>query len=159
MLVLEAHEPHEAQEAHEAHEAHVHKSQPAGFDPWGQADLAEAMGTPLPEVTPDHVRAARTALRERPSWDAHVPIEPLAAATWPKLVIIGTWESASSQYRAWVGDAMTACGRIVAERIGAALLSVPGAAHEPHREQPATVNTALRDLWDRGEAAGGIRSR
>jgi pimeloyl-ACP methyl ester carboxylesterase len=46
---------------------------------------------------------------------------------------------------------MMACGRIVADRIGAALLSVPGAAHEPHREQPATVNAALRELWDSGQ--------
>ena len=120
---------------------------------------AKAMGAPMPELTPDHLRAAGTALRERPSWDAHVPIEPLAAAAWPKLVITGTWATASSHYRAWVGEAMTACGRIVAERIGAALLSVPGAAHEPHREQPAVVNTAVRELWDRGEAGGGIRSR
>ena len=33
--------------------------------------------------------------------------------------------------------------RIVAERIGATLVRVPGAAHEPHREQPAVVNAAL----------------
>jgi pimeloyl-ACP methyl ester carboxylesterase len=54
---------------------------------------------------------------------------------------------------------MTACARIVAQRIGAALLSVPGAAHEPHREQPAVVNTALRELWNRADAVGAIRSR
>jgi pimeloyl-ACP methyl ester carboxylesterase len=110
---------------------------------------AKAVGTPVPEVTPDRLRAAATALRERPGWDAEVPIESLAACTWPKLVITGTWETASPDYRAWVGEAMTACGRIVAERIGATLLCVRGAAHEPHREQPAIVNAALRELWER----------
>jgi pimeloyl-ACP methyl ester carboxylesterase len=120
---------------------------------------AKAMGAPPPEFTPDHSRAAATAVRERPSWDAQIPIEPVAAATWPKLIITGTWETAPSHYRAWVGEAMMACARIVAQRIGAALLSVPGAAHEPHREQPAVVNTALRELWNRADAVGAIRSR
>jgi pimeloyl-ACP methyl ester carboxylesterase len=98
-------------------------------------------------MTPDSLRAARTALRERPSWDAEFSLEPLAAAPWPKLVITGTWETAAASYRAWVGDAMLACGRIVAEHIGATLLRVPGAAHEPHCEQPEMVNGALRELW------------
>jgi pimeloyl-ACP methyl ester carboxylesterase len=110
---------------------------------------AEVMRVPLPELTPDHLRAARTALREHPSWDAEIPIEPLVSAGWPKLVITGTWETASPTYRAWVGEAMMACGRIVAERIGGMLLRVPGAAHEPHREQATLVNAALRDVWDR----------
>jgi pimeloyl-ACP methyl ester carboxylesterase len=111
---------------------------------------AEAMGLPLPELTPDHLRAAQSALRERPSWDAEIPVEPLASAAWPKLVIAGTWETASPTYRAWVGEAMMACGGIVVERIGGILLRVPGAAHEPHREQPAIVNAALRQLWQQG---------
>ena len=110
---------------------------------------AEAMGVPLPELTRDHLRAARTALRERPSWDAEIPVEPLASAAWPKLVITGTCDAASPEYRAWVGEAMMACGGIVAERIGGILWRVPGAAHEPHREQAAMVNAALRDVWDR----------
>ena len=112
---------------------------------------AEAMGTPRPELSPDRLRAARTALLERPSWDAEIPLEPLASAAWPKLVINGTWETAAPAYRAWIGEAMTACGAIVAERIGGALLRVPGAAHEPHREQPALVNPVLRDLWKNGD--------
>jgi pimeloyl-ACP methyl ester carboxylesterase len=116
---------------------------------------AESMGIPLPELTPDHLRAARTALRERPSWDAEIPVEPLASAAWPKLVITGTWEPASPEYRAWVGEAMVACGGIVADRIGGVLLRVPGAAHEPHREQAALVNAALRDVWDRNRTGTG----
>ena len=116
---------------------------------------AEAMGLPLPEVTSDHLRAARTALRERPSWDAEIPVDPLASASWPKLVITGTWDAASPEYRAWVGEAMMTCGGIVADRIGGILLRVAGAAHEPHREQAALVNAALRDVWDRGQIGTG----
>jgi hypothetical protein len=49
----------------------------------------DATGIPTPELTPDHLRVARSAVRERPSPDAEVPIEALAAAAWPKMVI--TW--------------------------------------------------------------------
>jgi pimeloyl-ACP methyl ester carboxylesterase len=110
---------------------------------------AEAIGTALPELTSDRLRAARTALLERPSWEAEIPLEPLASASWPKLVITGTWDAAAREYRAWVGEAMMVCGATVAERIGGTLLRVPGAAHEPHCEQAALVNTALRNLWQR----------
>jgi hypothetical protein len=58
-------------------------------------------------------------------------------------------KTASPNYRAWVGEAMMACGPMVADRIGGTLLRVLGAAHEPHREQPMVVNAALRDLWER----------
>jgi pimeloyl-ACP methyl ester carboxylesterase len=115
----------------------------------------EAVGIATPEMTPDQLRAARSGMRERPSWDAEVPLEPLASAAWPRLVITGTWETASPQYRAWVGEALMACGRVVAERIGGMLLRVPGAAHEPHREQPAIVNRALRTLWESGRVERG----
>jgi pimeloyl-ACP methyl ester carboxylesterase len=109
---------------------------------------SEAVGIPMPDITPDHLRAARSAMRERTSWDVEIPLEPLASAPWPKSVITGTWEAAPLQYRATVGEAFMICGRVVAERVGGTLLCVPGAAHEPHREQRDVVNRALRDLWD-----------
>ena len=101
---------------------------------------AEVTGKDQAVVTPDHLRAARAALRERPSWDAEV----LASAAWPKLALTGTWETAPPVSRPWLGEAMLACGRRVAECIGARLVRVPGAAQEPHREQAATVDAALR---------------
>ena len=107
----------------------------------------ESVGIAMPAPTPQRLRAVRTAMRERPSWEAEVPVEPLASAPWPKLVISGTWESASPDYRALVGEALMACARIVAQRIGGTLQRVCGAAHDPHREQPEIVNTALRELW------------
>jgi pimeloyl-ACP methyl ester carboxylesterase len=87
-------------------------------------------------------------MRERPSWEAEVPVEPLAKASWPKLVISGTWENVSSDYHAFTGEPLIACARIAAERIGAGLLRVPGAGHESQRERPEIVNAALRDLWE-----------
>ena len=77
-----------------------------------------------------------------------MPVAPLAKASWPKLVISGTWENASPRYLAFAGEPLMACARISAEVIGAEHLRVPGAGHEPHRERPELVNTALHDLWE-----------
>ncbi len=107
----------------------------------------EPLGLEMPDPTLQRMRAARSTMRERPSWEAEVPVEPLASASWPKLLISGTWENASPDYRAVVGEPLMACTRIVAERIGATLLRVPNAYHEPHREQPGIVNAALREPW------------
>ena len=40
----------------------------------------------------------------------------------------------------------TICAR-VAERIDARLVHIPGAAHEPQRDQPEALNALLTDLW------------
>ena len=107
----------------------------------------EPLGIDAPAPTPLTLRAARSAMRERPGWEAEVPVEPLARASWPKLVISGTWENVSSEYRTFAGEPLMACARITADRTGAGLLRVPAAGHEPHRERPEIVNAALRDLW------------
>ncbi|MER7459222.1 alpha/beta hydrolase [Micromonospora sp. NPDC126480] len=100
-----------------------------------------------PEPADRLLRAARTALHERPCWLADLPTEPLARLDVPKLVIVGGWETVPPGYLPGMADVMRAvCGR-VAERIGARLVRVPGAAHEPHREQPDTVNALLAELW------------
>lgn len=109
----------------------------------------EHIGLPVPDPTPRRLRAARSAMLERPCWEAAVPVEPLAAATWPKLIITGTWEDAAPLYREYGGEPIMACARVAAERIGATLLRVPGASHWPHAERPESVNAALRDLWGR----------
>lgn len=100
-----------------------------------------------PEPAAWLLRAARTALRERPCWLADLPIEPLATADFRKLVIVGGWETVPAGYRPGMADVMRAVSATVADRIGARLARVAGAAHEPQREQPETVNELLADLW------------
>jgi pimeloyl-ACP methyl ester carboxylesterase len=79
----------------------------------------ESVGIAMPEPTPARLRAAQTAIGERPCWDAEIPVEQLAAASWPKLVISGTWETAPQPYRVLGGEPLMACARIVAERLNA----------------------------------------
>jgi pimeloyl-ACP methyl ester carboxylesterase len=94
----------------------------------------EAVGMAPLEPTPARLRAAATAMRERPCWEAEVPLAELAGAPFPKLVISGMWEGAPAAYREAAGEALMACAEIVAEGLGAELLRVAGASHWPHAE-------------------------
>lgn len=107
----------------------------------------EPYGLPVPEFTPAMLRATRTAMAERPCWDADFGFAPLAAAPWPKVVLNGTWETAHPEYRAFTGDALAACGEVVAAGIGAAHVRIEGADHFPHRDRADRVNALLADLW------------
>jgi pimeloyl-ACP methyl ester carboxylesterase len=104
-------------------------------------------GLPVPAATPQRLRAAARAMRELHGAHAVFSLDPVATAAWPKLVISGDWTTAPAQYRAYSGDAMMACARVIAGKIGARVLRVPGASHWPHAQQPRIVNDALSDLW------------
>jgi pimeloyl-ACP methyl ester carboxylesterase len=112
----------------------------------------EPYGLPVPELTPERLRATRTAMRERPCWDAEVPLAALATATYPKAVLNGTWEAAHPAYREFVGDAMAACGETLAHAIHAGHIPVPETDHFPHRDHPTLVNDVLADIWTRRSA-------
>jgi pimeloyl-ACP methyl ester carboxylesterase len=107
----------------------------------------EPYGLPVPEFSPQRLQATGTAMRERIAWEADVPLAPLAAAPFPKLVLNGTWDTADPALRAFNGDAMAACGHTVAALIGARHIAVPNTAHDPHRDRPAEVNSLLTTFW------------
>jgi pimeloyl-ACP methyl ester carboxylesterase len=104
-------------------------------------------GYEVPEFTPRRLRATRTAIAERPAWEAEIALEPLAAAHFPKVVVIGAWDEANPRYREAAGETLMACGAFVAEKIGARLVRVPGADHFPHRDRDELVNALLRETW------------
>ncbi|MGP3775921.1 alpha/beta fold hydrolase [Streptomyces sp. SDT5-1] len=105
----------------------------------------EGLGMAMPDPTPERLRAVATSMRERPVWEAVVPLEPLRDAPWPTLVIRGTWEDAPDLYRTYAGEPLIACAEAVATALDARLLRVPG--YYPHTQQPAAVNAALGELW------------
>ncbi|QKW11038.1 alpha/beta hydrolase [Streptomyces sp. NA04227] len=108
----------------------------------------EGIGLPMPEPTAQRLRAVGTSMRERPIWEARIPLEPLRDADWPTLVICGTWEDAPEMYRSYVGEPLMACAEALTASLGARSLRVPG--FYPHTQQPEAVNAALRELWDGG---------
>lgn len=112
----------------------------------------ESVGMPVPEPTPERLRAAWTSMGERPCWDAGVPLEPIARAPWPTLVVVGDWAGAPPEYRRPACEPLTIAARVLAEKVGAELLTVPGLY--PHVQQPERVNEALAAFWD---GADGVR--
>lgn len=107
----------------------------------------ESVGMPTPPATPERLRVARTSMGERPCWDAEIDLTPLAVASWPASVIVGDWAGAPAEYLRLVGEPLTTAARVLAERIGAELVTVPG--FYPQVQQPDAVNGSLARLWAR----------
>lgn len=105
----------------------------------------EGLGMVMPEPTPRRLRAVVTSMRERPVWEAEIPLDTLRAAAVPLLVICGTWEDAPAAYRAHVGLPLVAVAESLTDSLGARLVRVPG--FYPHTQRPAVVNAALREFW------------
>ncbi|MEV7436744.1 alpha/beta fold hydrolase [Streptomyces griseoviridis] len=106
----------------------------------------EGLGMDMPEPTPRRLRAVATSMRERPVWEADIPLEAIRGAALPVLVICGTWEHAPAAYREHVGLPLTAVAESLTGSLGGQLLRVPG--YYPHTQEPALVNAALREFWD-----------
>lgn len=106
----------------------------------------EAVGMPVPEPTPWRLRAAASAMTERPCWDAAVPVAGIAAAPWPTLVVMGDWAGAPENYRRRAGEPLTVTARAVARRTAGRLQVVPG--YYPQTQQADAVNGALAALWE-----------
>ncbi|MFB7077014.1 alpha/beta fold hydrolase [Streptomyces sp. NPDC056308] len=105
----------------------------------------EGLGMAMPEPTSRRLRAVATSMRERPIWEAEIPLEVVRSAALPTLVICGTWERAPATYRKHVGLPLMAVAESLTDSLGGRLLRVPGCY--PHTQEPAAVNTALREFW------------
>jgi pimeloyl-ACP methyl ester carboxylesterase len=99
----------------------------------------EVLGTD-PEVIPPQARTEVTAMvplvrRSRPPWNGDFPLEDLATASFPKLVVSGGHH-----------DGFEAVCDELARRIGATRATVPGAGHEIQFTGPP-INERLLELW------------
>jgi pimeloyl-ACP methyl ester carboxylesterase len=78
----------------------------------------------------DRVAAVTTA-REPPPFEAQVPVDFLAAAPFPKLVVSGEWDTAPPTARAIAGRALQVVCDVLEERLGAEQTRFAGTAHNP----------------------------
>jgi len=79
------------------------------------------VGSPaqLPEpLPPELAQGARAAMAERPPWEAQIPLEELAGAPFPQLVVSGGHNAA-----------FDAVCDVLEERLGAERAVLPGAGH------------------------------
>lgn len=95
----------------------------------------------LPDpLSPALEQGARTLMVERGPWEARPPLDELAAAPFPKLVVSGGWS-----------PPFDAVCDVLEERLRAERVVLPGMGHNPQLLGPP-FNDALRDFLRR---AGG----
>jgi pimeloyl-ACP methyl ester carboxylesterase len=109
----------------------------------------EAFGfkPPADALTTSHeLRAAASSWRERPPWDADIPLDVLGAADFPKLVVRGAWDNAPPQARGIGMHSLHRVCDVLVESLGADDVTFDGAAHNP-QALGAPFNERLLAFW------------
>jgi pimeloyl-ACP methyl ester carboxylesterase len=111
-----------------------------GFESWA------AMTSQLPARD---LVGIETTRRERvPFWEPVIPVEDLASAPFPKLVVSGDWTNVGESARRIAGRAFGEICDALARAIGAERAVIPGAAHGPQLSRPEAFNNRLRSFLD-----------
>lgn len=100
--------------------------------------FAAALGEPPREpvvLSPESRKSVTQTMNELPPWDARIPLEPIAAAPFPRLVVSGEWQ-----------PSIEAVANLLTERLGAQRLYVPGAGHTVHSAAAEEFNARLENL-------------
>ena len=95
---------------------------------------------PPSPLTPELEQGARTLIVERAPWEARIPLDELAAAPFPKLVVSGAHH-----------PAFDAVCDVLEARLGAERLVLPGAGHSAQRAPG--FNEGLEDFLTRVSAS------
>jgi pimeloyl-ACP methyl ester carboxylesterase len=98
-------------------------------------------------LKPVALAAAKSSWLERMPWEAIIPLDELAAAAFPKLIVRGAWDEAPPRAREGAGRAFGAVCDVLEERLGAESAVFPGAAHNPQL-LGAPFNDRLRAFWE-----------
>ncbi len=87
-------------------------------------EFMKTVGSPMPpgELSPALLQGARTLMVERAPWEAQPPLEELATAPFPKLVVSGAHSAA-----------FDAVCDVLVERLDAQRAVLPGAGHSVQR--------------------------
>src|SRR5262249_19876352 len=91
--------------------------------------------------------AAQSSWIERPPWEATIPLDELAAAEFPKLVVRGAWDAAPTEARERAGRAFGSVCDVLEQQLGGESATFPGAAHNPQL-LGAPFNDRLRAFWE-----------
>jgi pimeloyl-ACP methyl ester carboxylesterase len=97
-------------------------------------DFLAAFGLGLPtdiELSEQDFADAVTSAHEPPPWEAEVPLDRLALASLPTLVVSGAWDIAPPEARGIAGTAFRVVCDELAHRLNAERAVFPGAMHDP----------------------------
>jgi pimeloyl-ACP methyl ester carboxylesterase len=104
-----------------------------------------------PKLTRKGIRAARTTMTERPPWEAEIPLDALASAACPALIVSGRWNNLAAGKQALGCRAFGAVCGTLAGSLEARRVIIDGWAHGcQYSGEP--FNAALRSLWQSAEA-------
>jgi pimeloyl-ACP methyl ester carboxylesterase len=118
---------------------------------------------PRPELhlTEADISGIRTAMHQRPAWEARIDLAALAAAPFPKLVVSGGRQHLPEHQRQLPSAlALQAVCDLLTEQLGAQRAVFDKAAHNPQIEMRNLFNLRLRAFLDDATAGqhGGARS-
>ncbi len=92
------------------------------------------------------LRGAESSWRERPPWEAEIPLDTLRRAGFPTLVVRGAWDIAPREARETGMRVMHRAADALVEGLGAQSETFAGAAHNPQL-LGAAFNERLRAFW------------
>ena len=100
-----------------------------------------------PKLTAGSAHAATATMTERPPWDAEIPLDALAGAGRPTLVVSGRWDNLADGEQALGRRAFGAVCDTLTEALDARRVVIDGWAHGcQYSGRP--FNDALRSFWD-----------
>jgi pimeloyl-ACP methyl ester carboxylesterase len=118
----------------------------------GMRDAAAMISASWAEATEADWAAAEAMRHE--SWAGCAPIDvtALAAAGFPKIVVVGGWDQAlhpdiADMWASGWHQAVAAEHAALAQRIGARLVTMSRSVHAPMLEETGAFNALLRDTW------------
>jgi pimeloyl-ACP methyl ester carboxylesterase len=96
-------------------------------------DFLRSFGLDLPDtdLSEQDLADAVTSAHEPPPWEAEVPLDRLAFASLPTLVVSGAWDIAPAEAREIAGAAFRVVCDELADRLNAERTVLPGEMHEP----------------------------
>jgi pimeloyl-ACP methyl ester carboxylesterase len=100
-----------------------------------------------PNLNHNGIRAATTTMTERPPWEAEIPLDALASAGFPAMIVSGRWDNLAVGEQALGRRALgTACDALT-RSLDAGRVIIDGWAHGcQYSGEP--FNSALRSFWE-----------
>lgn len=100
-----------------------------------------------PKLNPEGIRAATTTMTERPPWEAEIPLDALARAGCPTLIVSGRWDNLAAGEQALGRRAFGAVCDTLTRSLDARRVIIDGWAHGcQYSGEP--FNSALLSFWE-----------
>lgn len=91
--------------------------------------------------------AIEASRKEQSSVDAPIPVDVLAAARFPKVLVRGAWPPERFPGRETMARAYREVCEVIAQTIGGRVVAFKDSAHNPQMEEAEQFNTFLRGVW------------